>query len=126
MYSIGLGIADGLGLGANLKGSLVVFALEEMRSLVERFGGRPDTVFGSAGLGDLLATGFSSYSTNYSLGRELGGRGRSSIQSEGRHSLPILLSMLGRSAPEFRMLYALHAVIEAKIGAREALESLFD
>src|SRR5688572_17812264 len=65
VYAIGFGILDGLHLGLNSKGKLAVLVLAEMRRLLSELHAEPSTAEGVAGLGDLLATGFSDDSFNY-------------------------------------------------------------
>ena len=72
VYAIALGIADGLHLGTNTKAFLATVGLEEMCEIATRLGGQRDTVFGLAGLGDLLTTGFSAHSRNRTLGERMG------------------------------------------------------
>jgi len=71
-YAIGLGLCDGLGLGANVKAALASLCLAEMAELVVCLGGLRETAFGLAGLGDLLATGYSRHSRNRTLGEKMG------------------------------------------------------
>lgn len=70
--AIGAGILDGLGAGANTKAALLVQGLSEMSSLIRARGGRADTIYGPAGLGDLIATGTSPESRNRDYGEKLG------------------------------------------------------
>jgi len=72
VVAVGAGILDGLGAGANTKAALLVRGLEEMSRLIRASGGRPDTVYGLAGLGDLIATGTSNESRNRAYGEKLG------------------------------------------------------
>ncbi len=70
--AIGAGILDGLGTGANTKAALLVQGLAEMSRILRARGGRADTIYGLAGLGDLIATGTSPESRNRSFGEKLG------------------------------------------------------
>lgn len=70
--AIGAGILDGLGTGANTKAALLVQGLSEMSMLIRARGGRPDTIYGLTGLGDLIATGTSPESRNRGFGEKLG------------------------------------------------------
>lgn len=75
VYAIALGMCDGLGYGTNTKAFLANVALEEMASICASSGGRPETPYGLAGIGDLLTTGFSQHSRNRTLGDKMGGGG---------------------------------------------------
>ena len=66
--AVAAGISDGLGLGANAKASLLCRGLAEMAVVVLGMDGRPTTLYGLAGLGDLLATANSQLSRNYRFG----------------------------------------------------------
>ena len=71
VYAIALGMCDGLGLATNTKAFLATLAMGEMASMIEALGGTRETVFGLAGLGDLLTTGYSPHSRNRTLGEKL-------------------------------------------------------
>lgn len=72
VLAIGCGIADGKGLGANARAALLTRGLAEIVRLALACGGRPETLMGLAGLGDLVLTATSMQSRNYSLGAALG------------------------------------------------------
>ena len=72
VYAIVLGICDGIGYGTNYKAFLASVALDEMSAISRVLGGQPETVYGLAGIGDLLTTGFSAHSRNRTLGEKLG------------------------------------------------------
>ena len=69
---IAAGVSDGLGLGSNAKASLLCRGLSEMGVVLDALGGQPRTLYGLAGLGDLLATANGPLSRNYRFGFELG------------------------------------------------------
>ena len=75
VYAIALGMCDGLGLGTNTKAFVATLAIQEISRICPALGGRAETVFGLAGLGDLLTTGFSEHSRNRTLGEKMGGAG---------------------------------------------------
>ena len=68
VMAIAAGICDGLNLGANAKASLLCRGLAEMGRVIDGLGGQSSTLYGLAGLGDLLATANSSLSRNYRFG----------------------------------------------------------
>jgi len=80
VYAVGLGICDGLGLPTNTKAVLLCEALREMSMVIQKMGGKAGTVYGLAGLGDLVGTGFAESSRNRRLG-ELLGRGETAADA---------------------------------------------
>ncbi len=76
VIALAAGVATGLGLGENPKAALLTRGLAEISRLVEAMGGRRDTLFGLAGMGDLVLTATGHLSRNRQVGIELG-KGRS-------------------------------------------------
>jgi glycerol-3-phosphate dehydrogenase (NAD(P)+) len=72
VMAVAAGIAEGLGLGDNTKAAIVSRGLVEMVRFVEAEGGRADTVFGLAGVGDLAVTAFSPHGRNRAFGVRIG------------------------------------------------------
>lgn len=68
IYSIGLGLKEKETGSNNDKGVFVAKANVEMSKLIKFFEGREETVHTVAGLGDLIATGFSPDSSNFRAG----------------------------------------------------------
>ena len=56
VIAIAAGAVIGAGLGENARAALVTRGLAELRRLAVALGGRPETVIGLSGLGDLLLT----------------------------------------------------------------------
>ncbi|WP_031144229.1 NAD(P)H-dependent glycerol-3-phosphate dehydrogenase [Streptomyces xanthophaeus] len=72
VIGLAVGIADGMGLGDNTKGSLITRGLAEATRLGLAMGADPLTFSGLAGLGDLVATCSSPLSRNHTFGINLG------------------------------------------------------
>ncbi|MFD5815001.1 NAD(P)H-dependent glycerol-3-phosphate dehydrogenase [Streptomyces sp. NPDC127038] len=72
VIGLAVGIADGMGLGDNAKGSLITRGLAETTRLGLVMGADPMTFSGLAGLGDLAATCSSPLSRNHTFGINLG------------------------------------------------------
>ncbi len=66
-----IGMADGLGLGDNLRGFLLAEALRELATIVEARGGQGRTAYSLAGLGDLITTATSASSHHRGIGEAL-------------------------------------------------------
>ncbi|MBI4463398.1 MAG: NAD(P)-dependent glycerol-3-phosphate dehydrogenase [Acidobacteria bacterium] len=75
IIAIGAGICEGLGLGSNAVAALITRGLAEITRLACACGARRETLFGLAGLGDLVLTCTGALSRNHRVGVELG-RGR--------------------------------------------------
>jgi glycerol-3-phosphate dehydrogenase (NAD(P)+) len=111
VYAIGLGMAEGLGWGNNLKGWLAAEAIREMAAMLPILGGRRETAYGTAGAGDLLATGFSAHSTHRKVGHDFALTGRLHDGCEGVLSLPVLKRRLDRRAKAFPLFLALEGIL---------------
>ena len=83
VIAIAAGACQGLGLGQNTLAALITRGLTEMTRLVVALGGKPETLSGLAGLGDLVLTCTGTLSRNRHVGFELGrGRALSEILAE--------------------------------------------
>lgn len=72
VIAIGSGILGGLGLGKNIQALLITRGLMEMIYFGEIMGSTSRAFYGTAGVGDLVATATSSKSRNYTFGYRLG------------------------------------------------------
>jgi len=72
VLAIAAGMADGLGFGANARAALITRGLAEMMRLGLALGGRPETLMGLAGVGDLILTCTDNQSRNRRFGLGLG------------------------------------------------------
>jgi glycerol-3-phosphate dehydrogenase (NAD(P)+) len=72
VIAIAAGVADGLGFGDNTKATVITRGLAELARFSVKFGGKPLTFLGLAGVGDLMATCASPQSRNHTVGIELG------------------------------------------------------
>lgn len=72
LIAVAIGIVDGVGYGENTKASIITRGLVEITDFAVAYGGRPETLAGLAGLGDLIATCESPLSRNNTAGRLLG------------------------------------------------------
>lgn len=109
VYALALGITDGLSLGDNARGWIVMQALREMGEIVQRLGGTPETAQGAAGLGDLVATGCSDFSRNRAEGKHIAKTGTCDEKSEGCVSLPSVVALLG-GVKDFPLLQTLQNI----------------
>ena len=71
VLAIAAGMGDGIGLGDNGKGALLTRGVAELSRLGITLGGRRDTFFGLAGVGDIVTTCLSRHSRNRALGERI-------------------------------------------------------
>jgi glycerol-3-phosphate dehydrogenase (NAD(P)+) len=72
VVAIAVGIADGTDAGQNSRAALMTRGLAEINRLASRLGGRPGTLNGLSGMGDLVLTCMGDLSRNRQVGLALG------------------------------------------------------
>jgi len=121
----------GRGLGDNARAALISRVLAEMVRLGVALGGRPETLMGLSGLGDLVLTATGEKSRNYSTGLALGRgesfadimAGRTSVV-EGAVAAPAVLALAARHGIEMPICEAVHDVLDGRLTVDEAVASL--
>jgi len=83
IIAVGVGISEGLELGKNFTGLILTYGLKEFKAISEFLGITEKTIYGIAGLGDLIATSLSTNSRNWRFGNLIGrGMDRSTALQE--------------------------------------------
>lgn len=72
VLAIASGIVAGRGLGESARAALIARAFAELMRFARAYGGRPETLMGLSGLGDLVLTASSPQSRNFAFGQRLG------------------------------------------------------
>ncbi|AVP95722.1 glycerol-3-phosphate dehydrogenase [Ahniella affigens] len=72
VLAVATGVADGMKLGLNARAGMITRGLNEMIRVCHALGGRPETLMGLAGVGDLVLTCTGDLSRNRRLGLALG------------------------------------------------------
>ena len=129
VYAIAMGLCDGLQLPMNTKAALLVVALKEISVLVRKMGGKSETVYDLAGLGDLVGTGLCATSRNQRFGEFIakGMKIEEAIKEVGQvvegvkasESLSQLNKKYKIKSPFADMVYR---VVKGKIDPKEAVE----
>jgi len=81
VLAIAVGVADGLGFGANTRAALITRGLSEIMRLGKQLGAHQQTMMGLAGLGDIILTCTDNQSRNRRFGLALG-QGKTIAQAE--------------------------------------------
>lgn len=131
VIAIGAGVCDGLGYGDNAKAALMTRGLSEAVRLGRAQGADEATFLGLSGVGDLIATGASSLSRNYRVGKALG-EGRSLFDTlaelgqvaEGVPTTRALCELAARSQVEMPLCSALNAVLFENRSAPDMIREL--
>jgi glycerol-3-phosphate dehydrogenase (NAD(P)+) len=131
VMAVAAGLCDGIHLGANARASLLTRGLTEMGVVVEGLGGCRSTLYGLAGLGDLLATATSSLSRNYRCGLLLA-QGQSADQAvstigatvEGLATARAAVALARREDWSLPICEQVLAVIEGQASAEDGARAL--
>ncbi len=133
VIAIGAGVCDGLGLGSNSLAALITRGLAEITRLACALGARRETLFGLAGMGDLVLTCTGALSRNRGLGVELA-RGRplkdiiSSMRmvAEGVNTTVAAVELARRAGVEMPITEQMHAMLFEGRPPREAIRELME
>ena len=131
VMAVAAGISDGLGLGSNARASLLCRGLAEIGVVMKALGGRSTTLYGLAGLGDLLATATSALSRNYRFGLLLA-EGLSEQQAvervgatvEGAPTARAALGLAQRQGWHLPICDQVVALLEGRVTATAAVRAL--
>lgn len=118
VIALAAGMAMGRGLGENARAALVSRGMAEMIRLAVAEGGRPETLMGLAGAGDLILTAMSETSRNTSFGIALGeGRriqdvlaGRKAV-TEGYWTAQAVAAMAERAGIDMPICRIVHEIL---------------
>ncbi|MEQ8651510.1 MAG: NAD(P)H-dependent glycerol-3-phosphate dehydrogenase [Kiloniellales bacterium] len=125
VIGLAAGIVAGRGYGENARASLLTRGLAEMSRLGRVLGAEAETLMGLAGLGDLILTGTSTQSRNYSHGLAIGrGVAPGLALAEGAASAAALLTLAAHNDLEVPIAAAVVAVLEGRSSIEEAVEGL--
>jgi glycerol-3-phosphate dehydrogenase (NAD(P)+) len=133
VMAIAAGACQGLALGANSLAALITRGLAEMSRLAVALGGKPETLSGLAGMGDLILTCYGSQSRNRRVGFELG-QGRSLQQiladmtmvAEGVGTTAALLALAKENHLELPITQQVHSILHLGNSPREAIRAIME
>jgi glycerol-3-phosphate dehydrogenase (NAD(P)+) len=129
VIAIAAGIVHGLGYGHNTVAALITRGLAEISRLAVGLGGRPDTLAGLAGLGDLVLTCTGDLSRNRRVGQALGA-GRTlaeatrGLVAEGVRTTIAACALAEAAGIEMPIAREMRAVLHEGKSPRKALDEL--
>ena len=131
VVAIGAGICDGLGLGHNAVAALITRGLAELTRLAVAVGGRPETLAGLAGLGDLVLTCTGDLSRNRQVGLKLAAglklgqiEDATPMVAEGIKTTSVALQLAERYRVDLPIASQMHAVLNLGRSPGEAVQEL--
>jgi glycerol-3-phosphate dehydrogenase (NAD(P)+) len=133
IIAIGAGICDGLGLGSNTLAALITRGLAEITRLATALGGRPKTLSGLAGLGDLVLTCHGALSRNRTVGLELA-KGRKladivdsmTMIAEGVETTAVACDLARKCAVSMPITEQMDAILQGRTSPRDAIRELME
>lgn len=131
VMAIGVGVADGLGLGANTRAGFITRSLAELMRIGVAAGAHPETFMGLAGLGDLVLTCTDNQSRNRRFGLLLA-EGKTPEQAcaiigqvvEGAKAAPEVLRLAAQLGVETPIVAEIAKVISGEISPTQAVMNL--
>jgi glycerol-3-phosphate dehydrogenase (NAD(P)+) len=129
VIAIAAGIVDGLGYGHNTVAALITRGLAEITRLAVALGGRPDTLAGLAGLGDLVLTCTGALSRNRHVGQALGAglsleEATAGVVAEGVRTTLAACALADAAGIEMPIARQMRAVLHEGKPPRAALDEL--
>ncbi len=133
VVAIGSGVLHGMGLGHNATAALITRGLAEMTRLAVAMGGKPLTLAGLAGLGDLVLTCTGELSRNRTVGVELA-KGRKldeivqsmKMVAEGIKTTNAAVDLARRYGVEMPISERMFEMLHFGISPRDAIQRLME
>ena len=133
VIAIGAGVLHGLGLGHNVTAAMITRGLAEMTRLAVAMGGKPLTLAGLAGLGDLVLTCTGDLSRNRTVGIELA-RGRTleeivhsmHMVAEGIKTTDAAAALAERHGIEMPICQHMYRMLHSGLSPLDAIRSLME
>ena len=124
VYTLPVGIVDGLGLGTNARGIVYARAVLELPLVMDRLGGSRKVMASLAGLADFFATSTSPDSKNHTTGVDLAKNINLPAGAEGVSSVETVASKLGRATKNFPLLKTVVEIVAEPESARNLMLEL--
>jgi glycerol-3-phosphate dehydrogenase (NAD(P)+) len=133
VLAIACGVVEGRRLGKSAHAALLTRGFAELVRLAVALGGKPETLQGLSGFGDLVLTCTSPQSRNMSLGFALG-QGRllkhvlaeRRTVTEGVHTAPAVVTLAERHVVDMPICRAVAGIVSEKLSVDDAIEALLN
>lgn len=127
VIAIASGIIAGLELGDNARAAILTRGLAEATRLAVAMGGRKETLFGLAGLGDMTLTCSGPHSRNFAFGLALvQGTGPTGKLAEGQHSCTVIARRAEHEGIQMPITAAVDRVVSGQSSIKEEINGLME
>jgi len=130
--AIGAGIASGLGYGQSTIAGIVTRGAVEIQRMSMALGGKPATMAGLCGFGDLMLTCFCELSRNRTCGYYIGKYGLNADKAqkkvgstvEGLATAKVIMILMKKYQLRMPLFYALGMIIDGKMEPKQAMKQI--
>lgn len=132
IYAIALGMLDGMNVAESTRASIFATFTNDLRVVLEVLGGKAYTIFSYAGIGDIMLTGMSTKSRNYSFGKLIG-QGLSKDEAftkmklktiEGLNSTEVIYNLLKEKEITIKSIDIIYEILFKERSKEEVLKCL--
>ena len=131
VIAIASGLAEGLEFGYNTKALIITQGLKEMCEIAKVKGGLQETCYGLSGIGDLIVTGVSNLSRNFTFGTLLGQGGTAILAKEkigmvveGEYTVLSAYNIAKECNLDLPIIHAMYRVIYQNQCPKEAFQEM--
>ncbi|MFT7432849.1 MAG: glycerol-3-phosphate dehydrogenase (NAD(P)+) [Alphaproteobacteria bacterium] len=133
VVAIAAGIAREMDLGESVHAAIICRGIKEIERYSKALGGHKDTIYGLAGLGDIILTANSTTSRNYNFGRHLG-QGLSTEEAlaksdgyiEGLNTARIVTVTALSQGVDLAIIAAVDGIVYGDISAEKVIKHLLE
>ena len=129
VLAIASGAANGLGYGINTTAALLTRGIAEMSRFNKVMKGKPETIMGLTGMGDLIVTAMSPLSRNFTFGKELAQKGKAALDTkatvEGLVALDIIHSIAQEKKLDLPIIDALYKAVHKDLPMDTMIKALW-
>jgi glycerol-3-phosphate dehydrogenase (NAD(P)+) len=133
VIALAIGMLDGADFKDNVKAYVLTRGLHEMQIVTKLLGGKPETIYGLAGVGDLVLTAMGMHSKNQEVGRRLAqGQTLDSILQEtgfipeGINTAYAMQQLIEKEKLDLPVCGGVYAVIKGKKTIHDVLHDLMN
>lgn len=126
VIAIACGMAMGAGLGESARAALMTRGYAEMARLAFSLGGRPETMAGLSGFGDLVLTCTSKKSRNYAFGYDMGANSQTApgVTVEGVATARAVANLSKSAGIDMPITRTVAAILDGNLTLTKAMETL--